>query len=300
MQSASASGVAPGGAGHGRHGAVHGAARPKPQMSAEERRWHFSCFIGKPIAPCPGFEKGRYVPQSLLGVGVYGKVFLCHDLKHDSAPIALKVVRKDTLYRRAALNEVKILQLLSGAQHCVRLLRAFDMQGHISMSMELQGETLTDYVQRNGPLPVEEVRVIGRTLLEALDAVHARSVIHTDMKPDNVLLRRGCSEPSAGITLVDFGSAVQEGAWKQSLIGTREYRAPEAILQIEWGKPADVWGAGCVIAELALGRQLFASPCDQQHLPLIEKVRSPAAASTDLPHAHCLPLALWLLSLPGR
>ncbi|KAJ1484901.1 kinase-like domain-containing protein [Baffinella frigidus] len=203
-------------------------------MSVEEGGGGGSCYIGTAISPEAGLEKGRYVVRGLLGVGVYGKVFLCEDLKYSGAHVALKVVRRDPLYRKAAQSEVKVLTHLNGTPHTATLLRAFEMHGHVCMAMELLGETLSDHLQRNGPLPEAELRLVGRTLLEALAGVHAKGVVHTDIKPDNVLLGRREGDPVdrgvGGLTLVDFGSAVVGDAWRQSLIGTREYRSPETLL----------------------------------------------------------------------
>lgn len=77
---------------------------------------------------------------------------------------------------------------------------------------------------------------------------------------------------STRIKLIDFGGAhYNSDRKKSSVINTRQYRAPEVILGLEWSMPSDVWSLGCILAELYLGGLLFATHDNVEHLALIEK-----------------------------
>jgi serine/threonine protein kinase len=98
--------------------------------------------------------------------------------------------------------------------------------------------------------------------LSALEYVHGKGIVHTDVKSDNILL--SYRDGNAKATLIDFGSAVYLAGRRQANIGTPGYIAPEALLQADWNAAVDIWGAGCVVAEIAAGKTLFptSGKCD--------------------------------------
>jgi serine/threonine-protein kinase len=130
--------------------------------------------------------------------------------------------------------------------------------------MELvRGESLTDRVQRTGPLPEAQVRAIGAAIADALDYAHRRGVIHRDVKPQNVLL-----EPDGRPRLTDFGIAQALAASRVTLtqtgfvMGSVHYMAPElARGQLATGR-SDVYSLGVVLFEIATGRLPFGGDTD--------------------------------------
>lgn len=116
---------------------------------------------------------------------------------------------------------------------------------------------------------MRQLQNILRDCLQALKYMHELNYIHSDIKPENIVLR---SEESSNVKLVDFGNAVLAAHPRKGLISTRHYRAPEVILNLDWHTPSDIWSLGCVAYELHYGLLLFDPERDDvTHLALIER-----------------------------
>jgi|TARA_B110000091_G_scaffold205655_1_gene241586 mitogen-activated protein kinase 15 len=147
-------------------------------------------------------------------------------------------------------------------------------------------------------------------ILRGLKALHTAEVIHRDIKPSNILMDQNCN-----VRICDLASCRSlrethvEGVNRDILtqyIGTRWYRAPECILGSQvYGKPVDLWGVGCVLAEmLSNGRPVFPgkSTLDQLRCiiqvtgrPTVEDIRSTGSPVAEIIMADVVqpePLAL--------
>lgn len=181
-----------------------------------------------------------------------------------------------------------------GRFHCVSLREWFDYRGHVCMVFEKLGPSLYDFLRKNAyrPFPAPLVRAFGRQLLEATAYLHSLSLVHTDLKPENVLLTSGdYDKPTttgpraparvprhASVRVIDFGSATFEDAHHSAVVSTRHYRAPEVILGLGWSYPADLWSAGCILVELATGDALFQTHENLEHLAMMEAALGPLPA----------------------
>jgi serine/threonine-protein kinase len=128
-----------------------------------------------------------------------------------------------------------------------------DDDGRPFIAMEyVEGETLAELVARRGPLPPEETTELGVQLARALAAAHEAGLVHRDVKPQNLLLRR-----DGVLKLGDFGVAFGlEGTrltMAGTVLGTAAYLAPEQARGEEVTAAADVYGAGAVLYELLTG-----------------------------------------------
>jgi len=130
-------------------------------------------------------------------LGTFGRVFECWDRKVRGY-VAVKVVRNVQKYRDAAMIELAVLATLAANDsaahfHCVHLRDWFDYRGHVCMVFERLGPSLYDFLRKNHyrPFPARLVRAFGRQLLEATAYLHALRLVHTDLKPENVLLVAG-------------------------------------------------------------------------------------------------------------
>eukprot|EP00928_Gymnodinium_smaydae_P010908 TRINITY_DN14110_c0_g1_i1.p1 TRINITY_DN14110_c0_g1~~TRINITY_DN14110_c0_g1_i1.p1 ORF type:complete len:384 (-),score=44.80 TRINITY_DN14110_c0_g1_i1:52-1203(-) len=103
---------------------------------------------------------------------------------------------------------------------------------------------LHSYVEKKGAFGEVDTRMLGEQLLSGVNYMHAKRVVHRDIKPQNVLLTEGASE----IRIADFGSAKQIGFDGCSAMltdrGTGIYSAPELLFGGVWNERIDIWGCG--------------------------------------------------------
>lgn len=145
------------------------------------------------------FKNGTYVVQSKLGWGHFSTVWLAWDTQR-SRYVALKVQKSAQHYTEAAMDEITILKQIAEGdpddKKCVvKLLDHFKHSGpngqHVCMVFEYLGDnllTLIKYSDYRG-LPLHMVKEICFHILVGLDYLHQQlSIIHTDLKPENVLL----------------------------------------------------------------------------------------------------------------
>ncbi|KAG6761810.1 hypothetical protein POTOM_035047 [Populus tomentosa] len=145
------------------------------------------------------FKNGRYVVQSKLGWGHFSTVWLAWDTQ-GSRYVALKVQKSAQHYTEAAMDEIKILKQIAEGdpddKKCVvKLLDHFKHSGpngqHVCMVFEYLGDnllTLIKYSDYRG-VPLHMAKEICFHILVGLDYLHRQlSIIHTDLKPENVLL----------------------------------------------------------------------------------------------------------------
>eukprot|EP00850_Spirogloea_muscicola_P014442 SM000104S09312 [mRNA] locus=s104:68250:71261:+ [translate_table: standard] len=152
-----------------------------------------------PVAPGDAFKGGRYSAVAKLGWGHFSTVWLAWD-SHLQTHVALKVQKSAPHYTEAALDEITLLQQSAagdpgGVRGVVRLLDHFRHVGphgvHVCMVFERLGDNLLTLIRRHRyrGLPLPAVRELAKGVLAALDYLHRElSIIHTDLKPENVLL----------------------------------------------------------------------------------------------------------------
>ncbi|KAG7627368.1 putative protein kinase CMGC-SRPK family [Arabidopsis thaliana] len=145
------------------------------------------------------FKNGAYVIQSKLGWGHFSTVWLAWDTQ-ESRYVALKVQKSAQHYTEAAMDEIKILKQIaegdSGDKKCVvKLLDHFKHTGpngkHVCMVFEYLGDNLLSVIKYSDyrGVPLHMVKELCFHILVGLDYLHRElSIIHTDLKPENVLL----------------------------------------------------------------------------------------------------------------
>ncbi|MGW2725684.1 protein kinase domain-containing protein [Streptomyces sp. NPDC001492] len=163
----------------------------------------------------------------------------------------------------------------------VRVYDVVDEGERLWIVMELVfGRSLERIMVEEGPLGPGETARIGLGLVAALRQVHARGVLHRDIKPGNVLVEDG----GRRIVLTDFGIAAIQDAKALTmvgmLVGSPDYMAPERISGRPQGPPSDVWSLGATLCAALGGRSPFSrdTTLATLHAVLYEEPELPAAA----------------------
>ncbi|KAL3234558.1 Serine/threonine-protein kinase SKY1 [Nakaseomyces bracarensis] len=150
------------------------------------------------------YKDGRYTLVRKLGWGHFSTVWLARDTQM-GGHVAMKIVRSDKVYTEAAEDEIKLLQKLTseqdghlGARYTLNLLDNFVHSGpngkHVVMTFEVLGENLLALIKKyeHRGIPLVYVKQISKQILLGLDYMHRKcGVIHTDIKPENVLMEIG-------------------------------------------------------------------------------------------------------------
>lgn len=175
------------------------------ETTADEEDSEDYCKGGyHPVEVGEKFKDGKYTVVRKLGWGHFSTVWLSKDNvtgKH----VALKVVRSAAHYTETAIDEIKLLKKIveanpdhPGRKHVVSLLDSFEHKGphgtHVCMVFEVLGENLLGLIKRwnHRGIPMPLVKQITKQVLLGLDYLHREcGIIHTDLKPENVLIEIG-------------------------------------------------------------------------------------------------------------
>lgn len=121
----------------------------------------------------------------------------------------------------------------------------------------IDGQTLQDKINENGPLDIQDVLSIGLQIARGLEAAHAQGLIHRDIKPANILLENGTGRPK----ITDFGLArsTDDASLTQSgaISGTPLYMSPEQAQGLEVDHRSDLFSLGSVLYVMCSGRPPF-------------------------------------------
>ncbi len=224
---------------------------------------------------------GRYRITGFVARGGMGEVYRAEDaLLGERVAIKLlrpEVSRKPGAHERFAA-EIRIARKITHPNVC----RVFDVGidgERVFFTMELfDGDTFATRLRAGGPLPVDEAAPLVRQLLAGVGAAHATDVVHTDLKPSNILI--GAHQR---VVVTDFGLAVPCCATigcdceMPHLIGTPAYMAPEQVTGGTLIEATDLFSIGVILFELLTGRLPWsgANPYDLAHARLTGPIPSP-------------------------
>jgi eukaryotic-like serine/threonine-protein kinase len=215
---------------------------------------------------------GKLRIERLLASGAAGDVYQALHLGLGTH-VAVKVLRPGggetaSIRRRRFLREARVAARLR-SPHVVRVFDVIAGEGDNDLTyivMELlEGETLAERLQRDGPLPIRDAVEFMRQAAHALGEMHDAGMIHRDVKPSNLFLEKG-ADGVHKVKLLDFGVAALRQpvsrdsglTFSEAFIGTPRYMAPEQVRSSKSvDARADVWALAVTLHELLAGAPPF-------------------------------------------
>ena len=187
---------------------------------------------------------GAYAVVKVLGTGATAKVFQVTN--GSEATFALKV-------SRSAESDVRLVEeaeALKGLRHdrIVGFIGGFVSGGRQCLVLEDAGETLADYLAKNGPPGLDFARRWGEDLMLALRELAGRGVLHRDIKPANLGVSEGRAKRARSLFLFDFSLAGVDA--KETMVGTSAYRDPFLVTRDRCDEAGDRWSAATSLYEL--------------------------------------------------
>lgn len=157
--------------------------------------------------------------------------------------------------RQQALTEVSILKELGPHRNIIKLEDVIITEDKLYLFLEYaNGGDLYSYIQKHGPLDESVIRNFGKQLMESLCYCHLRSVIHNDIKLENILLTSDHT-----LRLSDFGLACKTlpHEFVKNSCGSPLYMAPEVFSRIPHNSQVDVWSFAVCLYYMIYGTYPF-------------------------------------------
>jgi serine/threonine protein kinase len=270
---------------------------------------------------------GRFEILGRLGKGGMGTVYRAKQ-RSIGREVALKVIDRklhhDVTSVKRFLREAKLASQLvhPNTVGVIEFGQSQDHDGRLYLAMELvKGHTLYDLLKRDGAMSLGRIVRIGVQLCDALEAAHALSIVHRDLKHENVMVLDSPSDRDL-IKVLDFGLARSLGDLPESratatgiIAGSPRYLPPEVAMDGAAPAPAqDMYSLGVMLAEMAINRPLWDAPTieglfaqkvagklkldglDPELRKLVEALLGPAEAR---PNASAVRARLLALEVPG-
>jgi len=220
--------------------------------------------VGRRIAA--GDVVAGYVIGEPIGRGGMGEVYRALDTRLQR-PVALKLLLEqltdDEAFRDRLLRESRLAASLDHP-NVVPIYEAGQADDRLYIAMRfVDGTDLKELLRRGGRLVPSRAVAIAAQVADALDAAHAKGLVHRDVKPSNVLLDQQGSREHA--YLADFGltqSISDHAPTDGQLMGTVDYVAPEQIRGDDIDGRADVYALGCLLFETLTGTLPFTGVSD--------------------------------------
>ena len=198
-----------------------------------------------------------YIIESTISEG---KIFVLHKARRGTKYVILKTTRiKDAMFTEILRREYEIGMTLSHASVVSTIAFEEDTPVGTAIVMEyIEGVTLSHYISQSNPSKAERIRILSH-ILNGVEYLHHKGVLHNDIKPDNIII-----STFGNARIIDFGlSSSCDSIYKGVIGGSEDYTAPE-ILSGEGasGAASDIYSIGLIIKNL-LGEKYnkIASKC---------------------------------------
>mmetsp|Transcript_13750 Transcript_13750/g.29543 ORF Transcript_13750/g.29543 Transcript_13750/m.29543 type:complete len:821 (-) Transcript_13750:164-2626(-) len=225
-----------------------------------------------------------------LGSGAYGDVYLCRD-RYSREACALKKIPKefteDGEFQRE-MNALLHIRAHGGHPNICMLRENFDEQDDYLLVLDLiDGGEIFEHLIEHGAYSEADASRLLRQVASALDFIHGIGVVHADLKPENVMLRKtrgdaviklidfGCSEVLSHPEEEDTGSRLPSRTLTHQEGATTAYCPPEAFdgKDISLDPSVDMWALGVIVYMMLVGRHPFDLDCDASDEEIARRIK---------------------------
>ncbi|KAF8495632.1 hypothetical protein JB92DRAFT_2818098 [Gautieria morchelliformis] len=245
----------------------------------------------KAVTSNGGKRAFKWIKGALIGAGSFGSVYLGMDAFHG----LLMAVKQVELPTGSAPNEERKKSMLSALEREIELLKELQHENivqyldsssdgvHLNIFLEyVPGGSVAALLKNYGAFEEALVRNFVRQILQGLNYLHEREIIHRDIKGGNILV-----DNKGGIKISDFGiskkveDSILSGArmHRPSLQGSVFWMAPEVVKQTSYTLKADIWSVGCLVVEMLTGEHPWAQLTQMQAIFKIGSSAKPACPS---------------------
>ena len=237
----------------------------------------------------PGTTLGRYEIRSQIGEGGMGEVFLARDTQLDRT-VALKILPEPVAADQTRLQRFIQEAKSASALNHPNILTVYEIGQaaavHFIATEFVEGKTLRQHLSK-GPMSLSEILDICVQVTSALSAAHEANIIHRDVKPENIMIRR-----DGIVKVLDFGlaklaapepAAINPEASTRAIIktdpgtvvGTASYMSPEQARGIPVDVRTDIFSTGVVLYEMVAGCLPFTGSTSSEVMSSILSEKEP-------------------------
>lgn len=253
----------------------------------EEKKRKNAIVYTKLLKICSqGDPREFYSKLTKIGQGASGGVYTAYE-NGTNKSVAIKQMNLEQQPKKELIiNEILVMK---GSKHknIVNFIDLFLSEGTLWVIMEyMEGGLLTEVVTHS-VMTEGQIGAVCRETLEGLQFLHAKGVIHRDIKLDNILLSM-----DGNIKLTDFGFCAQineTNLKRTTMVGTPYWMAPEVVSRKEYGPKIDIWSLGIMTIEMIDGEPPYLNETPLRALYLITtlgtpEVKDPSSLSSVLKH----------------